>query len=190
MGGISGMGGMGGMYGMGMGMSMGMFPMMSGMLGNGLISRLYSLQYMVQSLTYMWHMAHMNSHVLVQAYHDALQKYQDILMMIRTSEFRRVIQRKCKKSRLFQFLFVVASSALAAAAVKLIQYYLSSPRNDLLTTGGMGYGTRMMGGHGTGSQAYAGTPNAVVPAPSQPPIATAAPGVPVAPSVGPPAAPS
>ena len=136
---MGGMGGMGGMYGMGMGMSMGMFPMMSGMLGNGLISRLYSLQYMVQSLTYMWHMASMNSHLLVQAYHDALKRYQDILMKIRTSEFRRVIQRKCKKSRLFQFLFVVASSALAAAAVKLIQYLLLSPRNDLLTMGtGMG----------------------------------------------------
>jgi hypothetical protein len=173
MGGMSGMGGMGGMYGMGMGMSMGMFPMMSGMLGNGLISRLYSIQYMVQSLTYMWHMASMNSHLLVQGYHDALKRYNEILMQIRTSEFRRVIQRKCKKSRLFQFLFVLASSALAAAAVKLIQYYLASPRNDLLTMGtGMG-----LGGYDYGSRRALTTPVAgstITTDPNQPlPVAPA-----------------
>jgi hypothetical protein len=121
-----GMGGssMGGMYGMGMGMGMmgGMFPMMSGMLGNGLISRLYSLQYTVQSVTYMWHMAQMNSHVIVQAYYDSLERFNSILMAIRTSEFRRVIQRKCRKSQLFRLLFMLAASALCAAAVKLLQY--------------------------------------------------------------------
>ena len=148
--GSSGMGGgysMGG-YGMGMGMGMGMFPLMSGMLGNGIVSQLYSLQYTVQTLTYMWHMANMNSHAVVQAYHRALESFKDIVVKIRTSEFRRIVQRKSRRSKLFQFLFIVASSALFAAAVKVIQYYLSlGPHNGLLTNFsafGSGYG----GGYG------------------------------------------
>ena len=149
---------------MGIGMGMGMFPMMSGMLGNGIVSQLYSLQYTVQSLTYMWHMAYMNSHTVVQGYHRALESYKDIVMKIRTSEFRRVVQRKCRRSKLFQFLFVVASSALFAAAIKLIQYYLSAgPRNGLLTNfSSFGAGS----GYGVGG-AYGGYSGGLTTAPQQ-----------------------
>lgn len=185
-GGGYGMGGysMGGGYGMGgygMGMGMGMFPLMSGMLGNGIVSQLYSLQYTVQSLSYMWQMAYMNSHSVVQAYHRALESYKDMLMKIRTSEFRRIVQRKSRRSRLFQFLFVVASSALFAAAIKLIQYYLSvGPRNGLLANfsafgGGYGSGYGYSGGLTTAPQQQPTMSASTAPAVASATLSTAAP---------------
>ena len=139
-----GMGMMGG-YGMGMGMGMmgmGMNPML-GML-NGPMTLIYSLNYLVMSLGQVMEVLGMNAHTIMHLYRTAFEAYQQIAERIRTSETRRWLQRKCKKSRLLRFLLVVASCAVVGSGIKVIQYYFDWRRRKLI--GSSGYSTSGGGG--------------------------------------------
>jgi len=135
-----GMGMMGG-YGMGMGMmGMGMGMGMNPMLGilNGPMTLIYSLNYLVMSLGQVMEVLGMNAHTIMHLYRTAFEAYQQIAERIRTSETRRWLQRKCKKSRLLRFLLVVASCAVVGSGLKVIQYYFDWRRRKLI---GSGYST-------------------------------------------------
>lgn len=146
-----GMGGMGGMgmpmggYGMGMGMPMGMgmgmgmggMGMMGGPLGllSGPLSLIYSLNFFMASLGQVMDVLGMNSHAILHAYRQAHQRFVDAVEAVKTSEARRWLQRKCRKSPLFRLLLVLAAGALVGSAVKAIETYVAWRRRRMLTQG-------------------------------------------------------
>lgn len=143
----------GGAYGGNMGMgslgmssmsSLGMLSMMGmgmGSLGaqSGPLSWIYSLNYFITSIGHMATVLGMNSHALLAAYQSAYAGLHSIITRIRTSEMRRVIQRKCKRSSLFRFLFIAACSTLGGAALKIIHTYWGYFSNARLGYAGSGY---------------------------------------------------
>lgn len=148
--GYGGGGGMGmGSMGMGMGSmsSLGMLSMMGmGMggigAGSGPLSWIYSINYFITSVGHMVSVLGMNSHALLRAYQAAHTAILGLVTHIRTSEMRRVLQRKCKRSTLLRFLFVAGCSTLCGAALKILHLYWSYFR-----TGRIGYAA---GGAGLG----------------------------------------
>lgn len=128
-GGGMGYGGMG-YGGMGMGM-MGMNPMM-GIL-SGPMSLIYSLNFFIASLGQIMEVLGMNAHVIINLYRTTYEAYRQIVERIRTSESRRWLQRKCKKSRLLRWLLIVASCAVVGSAVKVVQFYVDWRRRRMIS---------------------------------------------------------
>jgi len=91
--------------------------------GSGLMSWIYSINYFITSVGHMASVVGMNSHALLAAYKNAYNTIQEVIARIRTSELRRVLQRKCKRSALLRFLFVAGCSTLCGAALKVIHSY-------------------------------------------------------------------
>ena len=150
-----GMGGMGGSMGM-MGM-MSMMPFMGGgMGGGGPMSWIYSLNYFVSSVGHMMALVGMNSQALMGVYHNAFSSYQQIVQRVKTSEIRRIIQRKCKRSRLFKFLFTTAVAGLVGAAVKVVQAYIGYQSRARLTNGPYGASSGGYGSYGGSNGGYGG----------------------------------
>ena len=115
--------------GMGMGM-MGMNPMM-GIL-SGPMSLIYSLNFFIASLGQIMEVLGMNAHVIINLYRTTYEAYRQIVERIRTSESRRWLQRKCKKSRLLRWLLIVASCAVVGSAVKVVQFYVEWRRRRMI----------------------------------------------------------
>jgi len=147
-----GYGGYGGYGGMGMGMGMGMGyggmggmgyyggGMMNPMMGilSGPLSLIYSINYLIGSLGQIMELLGMNSQALLQTYRTAYDAYIRVVEQIRTSETRRWLQRKCKKSALLRFLLVTASCAVVAAAMRVLGSYLSWRRARMLMSSAVG----------------------------------------------------
>ena len=157
MGGMSGTGGMG----MGMGMMGGMNSLMmmgamggmgGGMMGSGPMSWIYSLNYFVTSVGHMASVVGMNSQALLAAYHNAYVSVNNLILRVRTSEMRRILQRKCRRSRLFRFLFVMACSAVVGTALKVVHSYWDYLTRARLPYSPSGYGS----GYGAGAGGYGG----------------------------------
>jgi hypothetical protein len=148
-------GGMGGMNSMNMS-SMGMMSMMGmGMMGaggaqSGPLSWIYKLNYLVVSCGHMASIIGMNSHAILATYHSALLSVNTFISRVRTSELRRVIQRKCKRSRLLRFLLIIAVSAAVGGALKVVQKHWAQLMGAAQAH--QGYG----GGYGGGGGGYAG----------------------------------
>jgi hypothetical protein len=158
--GLSNMGGMGGMNNSMSSMnlmnmsSMGMMGMgmMGGMTQSGPLSWIYKLNYFVMSIGQMGAIIGMNSQALINTYNSLRNNLLNIINKIRTSEIRRIIQRKCKKSKLLQFLFVIACGGLFGGILKVIQTYWNQLKN-VNVGGGSVYGG---GGYGGGYGNYGG----------------------------------
>ncbi len=160
--------------GMGMGMGMNSLSMLSlgamggmGMASSGPLSWIYSLNYFITSVGHMANIVGMNSHALMAAYHSAYATLKDIITRIRTSELRRILQRKCRRSRLFRFLFIAACSGLCGAALKVVHLYWGYLTQARLpySYGGGGYGGYGGSGYGGyGGYGYGGAQRAIAPA--------------------------
>ncbi len=151
--------------GMGMGMGMNSLSMLSlgamggmGMASSGPLSWIYSLNYFITSVGHMANIVGMNSHAIMAAYHSAYASLMEIITRVRTSEIRRILQRKCRRSRLFRYLFIVACSGLCGAALKVVHLYWGYLTQARLpySYGGSGYGSGY-GGSGYGGSAYGGS---------------------------------
>lgn len=104
----------GGMYGMGMGM--GMSPMMMGPF-----SWIYSLNNMIHSIPMMMDVLGMNSQMLLKILNQVYAMLTNICKMIKTSQFRRFLQQKSKRSKVLRVIFIVVSMGLASQAVRLVK---------------------------------------------------------------------
>jgi len=77
----------------------------------------------------------MNAQTIMHLYRTTFDAYRNIVERIRTSDARRWLQRKCKKSQLLRFLLVAASCAVVGSAVKVVTFYLDWRRRKLITVG-------------------------------------------------------
>lgn len=114
-----GYGGMG-YGGMGMGMGMGMGYGMNMLSPENPLSWLYSLNYMFISLNQIVGVIGMNSHALYRVYLQAYVVIEKMLKSIRTSKFRRWLQRKSQKSALLRFLFMLSSMFVASQVLRAV----------------------------------------------------------------------
>jgi hypothetical protein len=126
-GGYSGYGG--GMYGGGMGMGMGMMGMMGGYPNAFLMGPMMfinNINYFIMSIGQIMTMLGMNSQAIMQMYHNLVQMIHQLEIAIRQSAFRRWLQRKCKKSKIFRFIIVMSSVAIVASTTRLLKELLSN----------------------------------------------------------------
>ena len=178
----------GGGYGMGGAMSsmnsMNMLNMSSmGMMGMGMmggagaqsgpLSWIYKLNMFVMSIGQMTSMIGMNSQAFISLYQHVRATASTFITRIRTSELRRIIQRKCKKSKLLRFLLIIAISGLFGGAMKLLQAYWQQVVGVAQQHGGYGgYGSAGYGSAGSYGDGYGARPHrAIAPPPSLPPVA-------------------
>lgn len=87
-----------------------------GMMNPYAMGPLYFIQninYFVMSIGHFFDLIGMSSHALLETLRSFIALLKQLEMKIRTSEFRRWLQRKSRKSRLLRFLFVIASTALS-----------------------------------------------------------------------------
>lgn len=114
-------GGYGGMGGMGMGMPMFGMPMMMG--GSGLLSYFYSFSYLFTTVGFMYRNLRQNVDVIKRLYHSVYFSCLRLIKVLQTSEFRRIIQRKCKRVQFLKYLSVILFAMTIAILSKLGRYY-------------------------------------------------------------------
>mmetsp|Transcript_21270 Transcript_21270/g.35628 ORF Transcript_21270/g.35628 Transcript_21270/m.35628 type:complete len:278 (+) Transcript_21270:134-967(+) len=117
--GMGGMGYGGGMMGYGMGYGMG------GMMG-GPMAILYSINYFIAMIGQLTAMLGMSSQAVWHLFGIAKEALIKLEKIIRTSEFRRWLQRKSRKSPLLRYLFVVSSMLLTSQVIRLARYLIES----------------------------------------------------------------
>ena len=108
--------GYGGMYMPGM---MGMGGLMAGPM-----SALYSAQHFIAMMAQLGGMMGVGSQALLQLARAAAQGASRLERVVRESELRRWVQRKCRRSALLRVLLVVCSMAAAAQAVRLVRHLI------------------------------------------------------------------
>jgi hypothetical protein len=114
-----------GMYGMGPYGGYGMNSLYSGPM-----MYIQSFNYFIMSIGHFFDLIGVSSHALIEGIYAIGKMLKDLEMKIRTSEFRRWLQQKSKKSKLLRFLFILSSMAIAVQLSKLLKFliakYLSS----------------------------------------------------------------
>ncbi len=102
---------------------------------NGPMNFIYSVNYFIGILSQMYHMVGMNAHVAVHLFQSTSMLLLKLENVVRTSEFRRWIQRKSKKSAVLRYLFVLSSMAIVGQVVRLVRFlvaqYFSKKKNLL-----------------------------------------------------------
>jgi hypothetical protein len=112
--------GMGGMM-TGMGMPMFGMPMMMG--GSGLLSYFYSFSYLFTTVGFMYRNLRQNVDVIKRLYFSVYFSCLRLIKVLQTSEFRRIIQRKCKRVQFLKYLAVILFTITIAVLSKLGRYY-------------------------------------------------------------------
>jgi|EP01040_Poterioochromonas_malhamensis_P001180 hypothetical protein len=131
------MGAYGGGYPVGLGYGYGY-----GMMNPYTMGPLYFIQnitYFMMSIGHMFDLVGVSSQALLETLRAFMALLKQIEMKIRTSQFRRWLQRKSKKSKILRFIFVLFSMALSIQLSKwmkvlLIKYLASWISSSSTTT--------------------------------------------------------
>ena len=129
-GGSMGYGGGYGGYGMGMGMGMGSMGLM-GMGGMGsMMGIVYSVQSAMYSIGAIMEFVGMSTQAVIHMSRQLYFQFHRWRFAIMTSESRRWLQRKCRKSRLLRWLLTFLGMVLTHKAIQFLRFLVKAHHSD------------------------------------------------------------
>jgi hypothetical protein len=102
---------------------MSMNPMMM-MGGHGPFQLIHNINYFIYSIGHLFDFVGYASYGLLETCKSLLNLLKRLEMKIRSSEFRRWLQKKSRKSAMLRFLFLLCSVALSFQLSNLIKHFL------------------------------------------------------------------
>jgi hypothetical protein len=116
------------MYSAGFGMGPGFGFYGGGFGGTGsdpittLLQWLQKLNYIIYTVGHMMDTIGMNASAIMQCYCMVSERLQQLLQIVKQSEFRKWIKQKSKKSKVLKYLFVFLSMILTSLAIRTVRF--------------------------------------------------------------------